>query len=70
MSSQTARPDAGRALRVGVMSFAHLHAAGFASVLQARPDVDLLCADPDSVTAPPDEVRGAELAADLGVAYV
>jgi len=60
----------GRPLRVGLMSFAHLHAAGFASELHARPDVQLCCADPDASTAPPQELRGAELTEQLGLPYV
>ncbi len=54
-------------LRVGLLSFAHVHAASYATILQNRPDVDLVVADPDSSAAPADEVRGRELAMHLGV---
>ena len=56
-----------RPLRVGLASFAHVHAAGYAALLRERPDVELLAADPDAATAPPDERRGQDLADDLGV---
>jgi len=42
-------------LKVALMSCAHTHAVGYASQLQARPDVDLVVADPDGygdVTGP------------------
>jgi len=57
-------------LRVGVLSFAHVHAASYVAVLSARPDVELLTADPDADGAPAGELRGAALAADLGAPYV
>ena len=62
--------SAPRPLRVGLASFAHVHAAGYAALLRARPDVELLAADPDAATAPPDERRGQDLADDLGVTLV
>ena len=57
-------------LRVGLASFAHVHAAGYASLLQQRPDVDLIAADPDAAGAPDGEVRGQQLANELGVRTV
>lgn len=36
-----------RRLKLGILSFAHLHAAGYASVLADRPDVELRVADED-----------------------
>ncbi len=62
MNADTERP-----LRIGLASFAHVHAAGYAALLRDRPDVELLVADPDAATAPSDEVRGAALADALGV---
>lgn len=59
-----------RPLRVGLASFAHVHAAGYARLLAARPDVELVAADPDGRTPGEDQARGAELAAALGVRHV
>jgi|SRR5665647_2460378 len=66
---QHAQLDSGRALRIGLMSFAHVHAAGYARTLHAWPGVEVLCADPDGAAGPADEVRGAAFAAELGVPY-
>jgi 1,5-anhydro-D-fructose reductase (1,5-anhydro-D-mannitol-forming) len=60
----------GRALRVAVLSFAHVHAASYLSLLRDRPGVELLTADPDAATAPADELRGRDFADLHGVAYV
>lgn len=57
-------------MKVGLLSFAHVHAAGYALQLKARPDVELLTADPDHADSAPGEVRGKELADQLGVSYV
>ncbi|MGW8564672.1 Gfo/Idh/MocA family protein [Isoptericola sp. NPDC055881] len=73
MTARTAHaPTAGeaRALRVAVLSFAHVHAASYIALLRDRPDVELLTADPDSATAPDDELRGPEFAAQHGAPYV
>jgi 1,5-anhydro-D-fructose reductase (1,5-anhydro-D-mannitol-forming) len=61
-----------RTLRIGLMSFAHMHVASYAAVLRGRSDVELLAADPDAAGAPPDEqsTRGAALADQLGVRLV
>lgn len=56
-------------MRVGLMSFAHVHAAGYARLLGAMPEVELLAADPDHGLRP-GESGGAGFAADLGVPYV
>lgn len=58
-----------RDLKVGLLSFAHVHAGGYARLLSDTPGVDLLCADPGWKDAAPGEVRGADFARDLGVAY-
>lgn len=57
-------------MKVGLLSFAHVHAAGYARLLRDMPGVDLLTSDPDTACAGPDEVRGRALADDLGVGYV
>ncbi len=57
-------------LRIAVLSFAHTHALSYVHALNAMPDVELIAADPDGATAPDDAPRGADLAAELGVAYV
>lgn len=54
-------------MRIAVGSFAHESAARYVRNLRARPDVDVITADPG---APPDDpTRGAALALDLGVAH-
>lgn len=57
-------------LKVAIASFAHLHAAGYVKALLSTPGIELLASDPDGALAPDAAPRGAELAADLGVAYV
>nr|WP_203643851.1 Gfo/Idh/MocA family oxidoreductase [Streptomyces sp. SID14478] len=52
------------------MSFAHVHAGGFARQLAAMDGVEVLAADPDTDLAAPGEVRGKDFAAQLGVNYV
>jgi predicted dehydrogenase len=64
------RADAARPLRVALMSFAHVHAADYAKLLQSMPNVELRASDPDGAVAPAGERRGPLLADDLGVAYV
>ena len=58
-------------LRVGVLSFAHTHAVGYLAALAAMPDVEVRGADPDGVSTGTTvgELRGAALAAALGVGY-
>ncbi|WP_394428767.1 Gfo/Idh/MocA family protein [Streptomyces sp. SGAir0957] len=57
-------------LKVGVLSFAHVHAGGFARLLAAMDGVQVLAADPETDLAAPGEVRGKDFAAQLGVDYV
>lgn len=57
-------------LRIGVMSFAHTHAQGYASVLLQRPDVEVLTSDPLVGERPAGETGGAELARRIGADYV
>jgi 1,5-anhydro-D-fructose reductase (1,5-anhydro-D-mannitol-forming) len=55
-------------LKVAIMSFAHVHSLSYASLLQDYDDVELRTSDPGP--HPAGEVRGLELAQQLGVAYV
>lgn len=57
-------------MKVGVLSFAHVHAAGYATLLRDMPEVEVLTSDPDASSAGPGEVRGGELAEQLGVGHV
>ncbi|MFI7382367.1 Gfo/Idh/MocA family protein [Streptomyces sp. NPDC049813] len=57
-------------MKVGVLSFAHVHAAGFVRLLAAMDGVEVLTADPGTDPAAPDEVRGRDFAAQLGVGHV
>jgi 1,5-anhydro-D-fructose reductase (1,5-anhydro-D-mannitol-forming) len=54
-------------LKIGLISFAHVHAATYATALRDWPDVSLLTLDPDASAAPAGELRGAAMAASLGV---
>ena len=56
-------------MRIGLMSFAHVHAASYAQLLRARPGVEVVATDPDHGRRP-GETGGPAMAADLGVAYV
>jgi predicted dehydrogenase len=51
-------------LTIGLLSFAHVHAAGYAALLNTREDVRLLAADPEPAYG---ELRGQDLADQLGV---
>ncbi|GAB3567627.1 Gfo/Idh/MocA family protein [Spelaeicoccus albus] len=57
--------------KIGIMSFAHHHAAGYAAVLREMTGVEVRAADPstDEADAAGGEKRGRELAADLGIDY-
>lgn len=54
-------------MKIGILSFAHTHATGYARHLQARPDVEILTSDPG--IHPTGERRGRALADDLQVPY-
>ncbi|WP_432541581.1 Gfo/Idh/MocA family protein [Kineococcus sp. SYSU DK002] len=56
-------------VKVAVMSFAHVHAAGYVEVLKRAPGVELLSSDPGPHAAD-GELRGRELADRLGVGHV
>ncbi|MFB4349663.1 Gfo/Idh/MocA family protein [Microbacterium sp. CR_7] len=57
-------------LRIAVLSFAHTHSLSYVHALQAMPGVELIATDPDGASPPDDALRGADLAAELGVSYV
>jgi 1,5-anhydro-D-fructose reductase (1,5-anhydro-D-mannitol-forming) len=57
-------------LKVAIASFAHTHAASYASLLASLPDVSVLAADPDGAAAPDAGPRGASFASAMGVDYV
>lgn len=56
-------------MRIGLLSFAHVHAAGYARLLAGMPGVEVVATDPDHHRRP-GEPGGARLAAELGVAYL
>jgi 1,5-anhydro-D-fructose reductase (1,5-anhydro-D-mannitol-forming) len=56
-------------MRIGLLSFAHTHAASYAGLLTALPGVEVVATDPDHRRRP-GETGGAALAASLGVEYV
>ncbi|GAA3435863.1 Gfo/Idh/MocA family protein [Kutzneria kofuensis] len=55
-------------MRVAVLSFAHERAETYARLLHARPDVELLIADPEG--SPENQEKARAVAAELGVSYV
>ncbi|MVA76577.1 gfo/Idh/MocA family oxidoreductase [Auraticoccus sp. F435] len=57
-------------MKIGVMSFAHLHAVSYVRALQALDGVEVVATDPEHATRPAGEVGGPELAAELGVTYL
>jgi 1,5-anhydro-D-fructose reductase (1,5-anhydro-D-mannitol-forming) len=56
-------------MKIGVLSFAHLHAASYVRSLLATPGVDVLATDPGYADRS-GESGGPQLAADFGVRYV
>ena len=54
-------------MRIGLMSFAHVHAASYARLLRAWPGVEVVATDPDHGRRPSPPV-GPTMAAELGVA--
>lgn len=57
-------------MKVGIISFAHTHAVGYASLLRDRPDVECVATDPDHDSRPAGETGGRALADAIGVGYV
>ncbi|MFH8483931.1 Gfo/Idh/MocA family protein [Streptomyces longisporoflavus] len=56
-------------MKVAVLSFAHVHAAGYLRLLSRMPGVEVIGSDPDTASAAPGEVRGRAFAEETGVAY-
>jgi predicted dehydrogenase len=56
-------------MKVGLLSFAHVHAASYAGLLRDLPGVEVLATDPDTGAAAEGEVRGEAFAERLGVPY-
>ncbi|MEW1925633.1 Gfo/Idh/MocA family oxidoreductase [Streptomyces sp. NPDC088360] len=56
-------------MKVAVLSFAHVHAAGYLRLLSRMPGVEVIGSDPDTGSAAPGEVRGRAFADEMGVAY-
>ncbi|WP_035745147.1 Gfo/Idh/MocA family protein [Haematomicrobium sanguinis] len=54
-------------LKIGVMSFAHVHAGGYAYMLNSMPDVEVAASDEDYPQRPQTESGGAQFAKDLGI---
>jgi predicted dehydrogenase len=69
-TAPTTSSEAGRPLKIAVLSFAHLHAMAYLHALSARPDIELVATDPDHGRRPAEESGGPELAAQLGVRYL
>jgi 1,5-anhydro-D-fructose reductase (1,5-anhydro-D-mannitol-forming) len=57
-------------MKVGLLSFAHTHAAGYTALLRDMEGVDLLTSDPGGVAESEDQPRRADFAAKAGVDYV
>ncbi|RCK70842.1 gfo/Idh/MocA family oxidoreductase [Desertihabitans brevis] len=58
-------------MKIGILSFAHLHAVSYAAALLAHPDVDqVVASDPDHTRRPAGEPGGPTMAAELGVDYL
>ena len=56
-------------MKVGIVSFAHTHAVGYATILRSRADVECIVTDAGHRSRPDGESGGPELAASLGVGY-
>ncbi|GAA3095242.1 Gfo/Idh/MocA family protein [Streptomyces rectiviolaceus] len=56
-------------MKVAVLSFAHVHAAGYLRLLSRMPGVEVIGSDPDTGSAAPGELRGHAFAEEMGVAY-
>ncbi|MFF1374630.1 Gfo/Idh/MocA family protein [Streptomyces sp. NPDC058308] len=56
-------------MKVAVLSFAHVHAAGYLRLLARMPGVEVLGSDPDTDLAASGEVRGRAVAEASGAAY-
>ncbi|MEU8953186.1 Gfo/Idh/MocA family oxidoreductase [Streptomyces sp. NPDC048518] len=56
-------------MKVAVLSFAHVHAAGYLRLLARMPGIEALGCDPDTDRAAPGEVRGRAVADAAGTGY-
>ncbi|QIB42373.1 Gfo/Idh/MocA family protein [Streptomyces aureoverticillatus] len=56
-------------MKVAVLSFAHVHAAAYLTLLRDMPGVEVLASDPDTEFAAPGEIRGRAFAEGHGVPY-
>ncbi|MEU6673523.1 Gfo/Idh/MocA family oxidoreductase [Streptomyces sp. NPDC046925] len=56
-------------MKVAVLSFAHVHAAGYLRLLSRMPGIEVIGSDPDTASAAPGEVRGRAFAEEMGAAY-
>jgi len=68
MTSPVSSRTADGVIKVGLMSFAHMHAASYARILSSTPGIEVRASDPGQAERP-DESGGPELAAELGVDY-
>ena len=59
-----------RPLKIGVMSFAHVHAASYLGHLLRADGIEVLSSDPGGVAAPGELPRGRDFADLFGAAYV
>ncbi|HEU5223403.1 MAG TPA: Gfo/Idh/MocA family oxidoreductase [Candidatus Lumbricidophila sp.] len=57
-------------MKIGICSFAHVHAIYYAMELLKRPGIEIVATDPDEQWYGPGEVRGRALAEQMGVTYV
>lgn len=57
-------------LKIGVMSFAHVHAASYLSHLLQTPGIEVLSSDPGGIAADGEQPRGHAFAAAFGADYV
>jgi 1,5-anhydro-D-fructose reductase (1,5-anhydro-D-mannitol-forming) len=57
-------------VKIGIMSFAHTHAADYVRVLVEMPGIELKVSDPERAERSSGEEGGASFAAELGVEYV
>lgn len=57
-------------MKIGICSFAHVHAIYYAMELLRRGDIEIVATDPDTQFYGPGELRGRALAEQIGVTYV
>lgn len=57
-------------MKIALLSFAHVHAAGYAAILRDLPGIEILASDPGYVDRPASETGGRAFAEHLGIDYV